>query len=320
MVLSPDLDRGLGRLSMLRWLERASGDHRRMLLAIAAASEGVIAVIDVMTGQYLSMRLFYLIPVVIVAWSIGRLAGWIFALGGAVIDTVVQLVEKHGHQLLTVVQGVLAAAVLVAVATFVTETSVLLRRERDTARRDYLTGVLNRRAFDESADIEVARAKRGQGSLSLVMLDIDKFKEINDTMGHEAGDAVLRGLAEAVTSAVRATDVVARVGGDEFVVLCPATLQHEALTLARRIHARFGDVYDGSSISIGVASSPPARCEIDALMNAADSSMYEAKRLGKGIVSSIPEAASSEPLDSSPSSAEGAPLSTQPRPIEAPDA
>jgi diguanylate cyclase (GGDEF)-like protein len=282
---SPESDHNLGSLPMLTAVERAGSLRRPLVFAIAAAMEVGIAVLDFVTGPHLSMRLFYLVPIVIVAWSISRFAGWMFAAASAVIDTCVHLVQQPHYVVIILVQGLLGGVVLVAVATFVTETRVLLHFERETARHDYLTGLLNRRAFNESADVEFARVQRGRAPWSLLLMDIDKFKEINDRMGHDAGDDVLCALAAAVTSTVRATDVVARLGGDEFVVLCPFATEHDAVNLAGRIRARFGDICSGSSISIGVVSSPPVPCEIDALMDAADGLMYEAKRLGKGIAS-----------------------------------
>jgi diguanylate cyclase (GGDEF)-like protein len=248
-----------------------------------------IGLLDIMTGPYLSMRLFYLVPVVIVAWSVGRFGGWMFAAVSAVIDTAVRLVQEPHHVLITLGQGLLGAMVLVAVATFVTETAVLLRLERDNARRDFLTGLLNRRAFNESADVELTRVRRDRAPLSLILMDIDEFKQINDRMGHEAGDGELCALAAAVTSAVRSGDVVARLGGDEFVVLCPFATEHDALDIVDRIRAGFSELGAGSSVSFGVASSTSDSGEIDALLRAADGLMYEAKHLGKSIASTTLE-------------------------------
>lgn len=286
---SPDLDRNLGSLPLLTAIERAGSLHGPLLLVIAAVMEVGIGLLDIITGPYLSMRLFYLVPIVIVAWSIGRFGGWIFAAFSALIDTAVRLVQEPHHVLITLGQGLLGAVILVAVATFVSESAVLLLLERGNARRDFLTGLLNRRAFNESAEMEFARVRRDRAPLSLILMDIDDFKQINDRMGHEAGDGELCALAAAVTSAVRSSDVVARFGGDEFVVLCPFATEHVAVDVVRRIRAQFREMSIGLSVSFGVVSSPADSCEVDTLLRAADGLMYEAKRHGKGIASTTLE-------------------------------
>jgi diguanylate cyclase (GGDEF)-like protein len=106
---------------------------------------------------------------------------------------------------------------------------------QELAVTDELTGLYNRRAFQHALDKELRRSKRYQKSLSLIMLDIDGFKEINDTFGHQAGDEVLKTLAAYLRSGVRDTDLIARYGGDEFAIILPETKAHEAAVLAERL-------------------------------------------------------------------------------------
>ncbi|CAG9171586.1 hypothetical protein LMG32289_02431 [Cupriavidus pampae] len=114
----------------------------------------------------------------------------------------------------------------------------LVRRLEAIANTDALTGVASRKAYEDEAARELARAVRGGPSPALVIIDIDRFKSVNDTWGHAAGDAVLREFARVAAEEIRATDRLARLGGEEFVILLPATGEAEARHVAERIRAR----------------------------------------------------------------------------------
>jgi diguanylate cyclase (GGDEF)-like protein/PAS domain S-box-containing protein len=156
---------------------------------------------------------------------------------------------------------------------------------------DHLTGLMNRRAFFEAAQLELQRWGRAPRELSLIMFDADHFKLINDSRGHPAGDAVLRALAASMTAIFRQADLVARVGGEEFVVMLPSTGTAGALAVATRllqtVEAQTVTV-DGSdiryTISAGVATMDAEVSGLDALIKRADVAMYEAKRKGRNRV------------------------------------
>jgi diguanylate cyclase (GGDEF)-like protein len=151
-----------------------------------------------------------------------------------------------------------------------------------------LTGLLNRRGFYQRFHQELAAARRSGQSLSLVMIDLDGLKAINDRDGHEVGDRALRALAESMRDVLRVTDVGARLGGDEFALLAPHTGEPAVITLAERIRARVGDRQaqcdlPPASVSLGVVTFDPHRdVGIDAtvLMKTADEALYVAKRDG----------------------------------------
>ncbi|WP_306535673.1 diguanylate cyclase [Geobacter sp.] len=157
---------------------------------------------------------------------------------------------------------------------------------------DPLTHLHNRRHLMEMVEREFQRALRKGAHLSLVILDIDYFKKINDTYGHQEGDRVLTILAEIVTRRLRSYDLAARYGGEEFVLLLPETPIHEALSIAERLRLEVQEhVFDGSlqglvlTISLGVATYPSSRVEsIDSLFRQADEALYRAKQGGRNRV------------------------------------
>jgi diguanylate cyclase len=161
------------------------------------------------------------------------------------------------------------------------------------ARRDALTGLHNRRAFDEALDRESDPAVRADTPLALLALDIDHFKSVNDSLGHAAGDAVLRAVADAVKATVRQCDLVARTGGEEFAVLLPGATADAAAGVAERIRRRVeslrlvndaGRPMDRTfSVSVGVATLGPGEAGTS-LLGRADARLYVAKRTGRNRV------------------------------------
>ena len=170
---------------------------------------------------------------------------------------------------------------LVEVAESATDTArEYLRRAgtfKDLAFRDPVTGLGNRRSFDDRIFDESAREHTQGGSL--LMLDVDNFKTINDTYGHDAGDAVLRTIGEAISQSIRSHDFAARVGGDEFAVLLPRTGSEEAQTVGSRIREAVA-AGEGPrvTVSIGVAALSE---DVRGSVLAADGALYEAKRSGR---------------------------------------
>ncbi len=156
------------------------------------------------------------------------------------------------------------------------------------ATSDQLTGVANRRAFYEAADTELARHTRKPRDITLLLIDIDHFKQVNDSHGHPVGDQVIRNLAEVMLRSVRSIDVVARLGGEEFAVLLPSTDVAMGRQIAERIRVnvaqqsvRAGQLAISYRVSIGVASVDKSISSLDALIAAADQALYDAKRQGR---------------------------------------
>jgi diguanylate cyclase (GGDEF)-like protein len=190
-------------------------------------------------------------------------------------------------------------AIWVELATSVTLTLAVIMRLRaqadqlhaalaEQARTDPLTGLDNRRAFTEALDREFTRHRRYRQPLSLLAVDVDHFKVINDTHGHAAGDRTLKALAELLEGLVRASDTVGRVGGEEFGVLMPDCGERQALARGRALRAAVH--YESQSwehaitVSIGVATVPDSAWTVDELQDAADTALYAAKGAGRNRV------------------------------------
>jgi diguanylate cyclase (GGDEF)-like protein len=159
------------------------------------------------------------------------------------------------------------------------------RRWRELSLTDELTAVFNRRYLDLRLREEVARAERHAHPLSLVLLDVDHFKEINDLHGHHAGDQVLRELARLIQAHSRATTALCRYGGDEFAILLPETAWSGALVYADRIRTAVREAAfphgQPVTVSVGVGTFPDDARTVEDLLKAADTSLYAAKAGGR---------------------------------------
>lgn len=167
------------------------------------------------------------------------------------------------------------------------EAVLIGQRELDfAARKDALTGIANRRAFDEA----MTTAAASGNAFSLLLLDLDGFKAINDRLGHAAGDDLLRQVADRLATVTRDGDLIARLGGDEFAIIAPGADARQARNLAERVVARVGQPYiilgspaeAGTSIGIKTVATSDRRHGSETLRRAADEALYAAKRAGKG--------------------------------------
>ena len=192
----------------------------------------------------------------------------------------------------------------IAAADYLTNVKATLEQPRIVGRGDFdtvlhhvavdaLTGLANRRAILERYERELRRARRYQKDFTVIVVDLDKFKEINDTFGHSAGDRVLIAVAERMVETCRETDGVGRTGGDELLILLPETKGEDAVALAERLRQRVADEPvtiddDGGSVrlslSIGVATFPKDGRDGASLLARADEALYESKGAGRDAV------------------------------------
>jgi diguanylate cyclase (GGDEF)-like protein len=197
----------------------------------------------------------------------------------------------------------LSRLALLGIAGLLSTTLVLRTRELQwLSARDKLTGFLNRGIFDDLLNDASLRARRYGRPLSILMLDVDRFKQFNDTWGHAAGDEALKAVSAAIKQSVRQGEIVARYGGDEFVVLFPETRPETAVQRGEKIRLRIPPIIAGSrgrqqavpvTISVGVASLPADGVDGLEVLNQADMRLYEAKHGGRDAV--VGPAPQSEP-------------------------
>ncbi|MNX75384.1 Response regulator PleD [compost metagenome] len=188
--------------------------------------------------------------------------------------------DERSERLLTLIASHAAIAI---------QNAQLYQTTQQLAITDGLTGVYNRRYFQRQLDNEFRRAPRFGYPIALILIDVDHFKQFNDTHGHLLGDQVLRSMGQILKDSVRETDVVARYGGEEFAVILPETNREQALEVAERIRKHVArHTFWGRSqtpvqvtVSIGVASRLAAETSAEAMVELADAALYEAKRTGR---------------------------------------
>ena len=175
--------------------------------------------------------------------------------------------------------------IVVSVIHDITDRCAAEEMLRDLAFHDHLTGLANRALLDDRLAVAIADTRRRKELLGLIYLDIDEFKPINDRFGHDCGDEVLRIVAKRLTHAVRETDTVARVGGDEFVVVLPRVGTRESLgETAQKLADAVGQPIEAGcasitvTVSVGVTCYVPAEDDARSLMTKADLAMYDAKQ------------------------------------------
>jgi diguanylate cyclase (GGDEF)-like protein len=247
----------------------------------------MIGYIDFIQGYRFSFSIFYLLPVAYITWYHSKISGIVFSFLGAIVWFYADYFARPfvPDILLISWNSFLRLGFFLIVTFLLAELKQSLNREKTIARHDYLTNAWNRMAFFELAEIEIARAKRYLKPLTIVYIDLDNFKLVNDKQGHEEGDRVLKSVSVKVLEQIRKSDIFSRIGGDEFTLLLPETDSNEAEGLIERIKNELMKLVNENqwpiTFSIGIVSFISTPNSVEEMINVADTLMYSVKNSSK---------------------------------------
>ena len=247
-----------------------------------------LGVLDYLSGPNIAFSPFYLLPLSIVAWKVGTRR----AIGLAVLAALTWLFADlaagadYSNPVVPIWNTIARFSVFVLVIGLLATLRHSLETQSHLARVDPLTEVCNPRSFMSEAEEAVRACNREGRPVTLVYLDLDDFKKINDTLGHSGGDDVLQAVASALTQSTRTSDLVGRLGGDEFAVVLSGTGSSAAVAvmddMLERVRSNLSSVSLPVTFSAGAVTLLVAPKTLDEAISAADALMYEVKRSGKG--------------------------------------
>lgn len=250
----------------------------------------LIGFVDYWTGVQVSVSILYLLPITMAAWFSGKSQSLMVSLLSATAWLMADLQEEKHYSILAAPywNSVVMLSIFLIVGYLLAELKTLLQREESLARTDYLTGVANKRSFTELTDFEIKRFARYGHIFSVAYIDIDNFKQVNDQYGHNAGDELLKTVADGIKNKIRETDLAARLGGDEFVVFLPETGSEDAeAVISKIIQGLSGEMEKNKwqvTFSIGLATFLKPPRTVEEIIAKADSLMYSAKTGGKNMI------------------------------------
>jgi diguanylate cyclase (GGDEF)-like protein len=277
-------------LNIKRILEILEDGHPIFWTVVGIGSIGLLGIIDTLTGNEITFSLFYIAPIVVVTWTVQQEAGLFMSLLGALTLLGAEIASGQTYSSPSIyVWNTLIRTVFYIIVTYlVAELHKARREEQLAARTDFVSGAANARHFHELLQMEINRIHRYPHPVTVVYIDIDNFKLVNDLFGHKIGDEVLHSIAGELKAQLRRTDIVARVGGDEFALLLPSTHQPEAKVVISKVQTNLMETMKQRNwpvtFSMGAVTcvSPPHSPE--QLLNMADELMYQVKNSTKNDV------------------------------------
>lgn len=263
-----------------------TGWQLRAAWAICISLMVLLGVLRTATDADFTFASLAMLPVLAIAWIGGIRSGLVVALLAAAMWTVADIAAERqfSTQWIPWTNAITRLMTYSLVALLAAQVRLQFEREHKRATHDALTGLPNRPAFLEAGAAEVERAKRYPHPLAVIYLDLDDFKQLNDSKGHDAGDAALRATAKALSCILRSSDRVARLGGDEFAILLPETGYDSAVEAGRKISMAVNaalEAFPPVKISMGLAWFGKADRSFPSMLKAADKLMYEVKQSGK---------------------------------------
>ena len=263
------------------------GRSHPFIMAIGAVMVLLLGTVEVMTGSEISFSIFYLIPIIVVGWYGGRASGMATAVLTAAMWYVADLTTGHHASSSAVAawNAVMRLGILAVTTFFISENRRLLDSEQGLARTDPLTQVANSRYLLEILEREIKRSDRSNKPISLVYMDIDDFKQVNDRLGHSAGNRLLIVVARTMARHIRTIDFVGRLGGDEFAIVLPETGEQDARLVIGRVQEQLRTAMTMGqwpvTFSFGVMTCYHGVCDVEELVRRADALMYRSKSDGK---------------------------------------
>lgn len=244
-------------------------------------------VLDYVTGLDFQVDIFYLVPIFIVTWFGNQKTGLATAAFTTVLWTIVNKAAGRHESDWTLIlwNAVVEFGFFFAIVSLFSAVRRQTRQLEELATQDALTGIANRRSFSQAALLELHRCKRYGSPFTVAYLDLDNFKEVNDTQGHNAGDELLRQVARAMQTHLRDLDLAARLGGDEFAILFPGADARSSMLVVNRIQALLLEEMARRgwpvTFSIGVVTFSEAPESLEAMIACVDDAMYSVKKNGK---------------------------------------
>lgn len=266
---------------------RLASQPPALLALTGIALFAALSILRLNSSPGLTFAVLYLVPISFFTWFIGLRSGITTALASALLLLLFDL--SHGSRAHPYWDTVMNVGMFTFIVFILAEVRGLYERERGVSRTDGLTGVLNRRAFMEALEREIARHRRFPRPLTVAYLDVDNFKGINDSHGHAAGDELLRIIAESVTISIRDVDSVGRLGGDEFAILMPETDGNASKVAVRKVETRLKQMAANRwpvTFSIGVMTFETVPHSAEEMIRLSDELMYSVKQTGKNRVES----------------------------------
>lgn len=251
-------------------------------ILVGIAWTALFGILDMFASPNVSFSFLYLFPIAFVTWFGGNRAGFLIALTCGTLWSADDIMH---HNVFSVWNILSTFAVFCTVSVVLSKTHDMWVKQKELSENDPLTGVLNIRAFSELVEYEIFRHQREDAPFSIAYLDIDNFKAVNDRFGHKRGDDLLKSVVMNIVESLRKTDVVARVGGDEFIIFLPATDHVAVKTVMEKVWERLHTLTESdhleTTFSIGVITYSDRVCRLEEIISIADSLMYEVKNSGK---------------------------------------
>lgn len=267
---------------IVRYFNFLDSKGKTINIILATAWTALFGALDIITPSETSFSFLYLFPIAFVTWFGGKRAGLIFSF----ICTVFWSIHNPVDNGIILAWNILSTlAVFCTVSIMLSKIHKMWENDKALSKIDPLTGVMNIRGFYELVEYEISRHQREGSPFSVAYFDLDDFKRVNDRYGHKIGDELLKAVVTNLVESLRKTDVIARVGGDEFAIFLPATGQDTIQVVMEKVREKLHKLSESkqwiTTFSIGVVTCTHNDSELEEIISIADNLMYEAKNNGK---------------------------------------